>query len=501
LVSDLIEIHQRFMRVLLKGGRRETLTAFLATMDALLADGERGTVAKLHECVENAWGLQRLYKNVANRGEMTLEGVTASMERGVLNLVKSRGGECELTVSYPTKRNASGSVVCNSAEISDLRSRSLLLVNAGAFGRRPPADVSAPDVRALLVRFIEAADVAQQLAASAAALAGAGHFDFQDWACNASFADPVLVRTLEVLRRQLAEWQAALAGAQGEFYELNFCASHRLGPLWELLTGTASGEARRQARDLLTWIHPGVDYRALRLPPGELPTEPAARLRLLGGSLRGAFQSLKRSPRTFAVGRGSAFPANSVSPGEVFVGAVDRSDQVLIAVMSLFLDQQRLPERSDVLMCSSRTSWEEVHLLLLRCFRFPWTGSSDDPLFCIAFAEQLDFNCHTLLVQELQTLVKEPDVGGFKLAIVLSGERQRGVRQSFGVPARSMIGKLTSEELRPLLGAVQELPKVVVVTSDRPGVGKSERVRELAAHTVRGDAAPLKSSESVQVLM
>lgn len=480
-VSDLIEVHQRFMRALLKSAPGKTLGQFLTTLDELLAGGEEGMVAKLHECVENAWGLQRLYRNVANRGELTLEGVAAAMEAGELQLEveKTRGPECALSVSYPT---AHGKTVCSSAEIGNLRSRALLLVNAGARATRARFDDSvSDDLRALLTRFIAQADAAQQLAATAAALAAAGHFEFRSWALTARFADPDLVRTLKGLRARLSEWAAALAAARDEFYELNFWASHQLGPLWDLLTGTAEAEAQRQARDLLTWIHPGAGNRALGRAPEKLPTEPGDRLRLLGGALKSVFQGLKRPPRPFGVGTGSAFPADSVTPGEVFVGAVDEPGQVLTAVMSLYLDQGQLPQPSDVLLCDARTSWEEVHLLLLRCFRFRWTGSADDPLFCVAFADQLDFTCHTLLAQELQKAAKTADVSRFKLAIVVSGDRQR---QSFGVPVRSMVGKLTSAELKPLLGAVPDLPEVVVVTSDRPGVGKTETIRQMAAQKV-----------------
>jgi hypothetical protein len=200
--------------------------------------------------------------------------------------------------------------VGSSAEISDLCSKSLLLVNAGALGRGPSADVSAPDMRVLLVLFIEQADCGTTAGRERGCPSRGGRL-LKLGLYRHSPSSDARGASAPAVRMSDRSWPVpGVLQAQSLCVELVGAlvgAAHRDGDWGREAAGTC----------LVSWIHSGSDYRTLTR---DLPNKPAARLRLLGRSLRGAFQSLKRSPRVFAVGQGNAFLPDSVSPGRSMWG-------------------------------------------------------------------------------------------------------------------------------------------------------------------------------------
>ncbi len=104
-----------------------------------------------------------------------------------------------------------------------------------------------------------------------------------------------------------------------------------------------------------------------------------------------------------------------VQRGRLCIAAVDDKTRVVNVVMSLFGNQGYLPTASQLLFCSASTSWEDLSLLLLRCFYADHNGRPNT-LFCIANIEQLEFNVQYKLVNGVRELMEK--YPNFMLALV-----------------------------------------------------------------------------------
>lgn len=117
-------------------------------------------------------------------------------------------------------------------------------------------------------------------------------------------------------------------------------------------------------------------------------------------------------------------------------------------------------------------------------------GSARQPegeLFCVAGVEALPFAAQDRLVQAVQALSRaaDADEGGavragrplpFRIALILAGAAGQHVADAFSGAVHAGAG-LADAAFAALVAPLCASRGVVALTSDRPGLGKTERVR------------------------
>ena len=134
------------------------------------------------------------------------------------------------------------------------------------------------------------------------------------------------------------------------------------------------------------------------------------------------------------------------------------------------------PQPSQVLFCHSETSWEEIERLLERSFQAPLHFTTAK-LHCLANVENLsnDFQFELVAaVRKYHATSKYP----YLLSIVCCGGSHHHIADQFSYCAHNVMG-MTDVQLRATLK--KNFPDVYMVTSDLPGVGKTETIHEHAA--------------------
>ena len=139
--------------------------------------------------------------------------------------------------------------------------------------------------------------------------------------------------------------------------------------------------------------------------------------------------------------------ANQVQLNSIFVVGIKDKTNVVPTIMSLYssdgkyrhtssvhirsLTEERYPEPHQIMFCQPETKWEEINLLLLRCF-YHYKIGLESPLFSIVnveyqsyivrceqildFLRYLDFNTQSKLVNATISLSKS-ERGSFRLAL------------------------------------------------------------------------------------
>ena len=82
---------------------------------------------------------------------------------------------------------------------------------------------------------------------------------------------------------------------------------------------------------------------------------------------------------------------NIVRPRQLYVATVENSLRTIEVVMSLYATHGAYPEPHQIVFCHQFTEWEELELLLLRCFHGERNGQSGS-LLCIA---NIEYHYHT----------------------------------------------------------------------------------------------------------
>ena len=173
--------------------------------------------------------------------------------------------------------------------------------------------------------------------------------------------------------------------------------------------------------------------------------------------------------------------------GAVVLALVEDPQREHDAVVSLFYNRgfslRDIPR--NILLCCSTTNWEEIHLLLLRCFKDRPNQRSS--LFCIAYVENLSLDCQAQFLSTLQEMVLDwersrpqhpqcdgiANVEGERLSIVCCSKSQSLLEFSRQLHVRVChMGALSLDEAQTQLPA--ECSNMRIVTSEIPGLGKDQ---------------------------
>jgi hypothetical protein len=370
-------------------------------------------IARLRDCNANVHGLKRLFSSVANRGELTKQIVLEVLEQGQMRFfIEPPAQECQVEVAIGER------TLCN-ADLHDLRSRALLIVNSERLAQSKPVglagggeqantdpaalldddhDDSPPEtqLRHQLRAFIDLVELAQEIAALASELCLQGHLDFARYSLD-KVDHPGLCSIKKDLSEDLAEWRELLDQARRSCYYMCFFFAHQLRVLDECFSQpNPAPDALQEFFHLLRFIDPSIPCTK-KLCCGRYTAGSTIRERLhqLAEELHRLFADRSPAHKTLlgkaAMGASSAALANcEVQPGRLFFVTTQKA-HVLHVVASLYLSSGAYPWPSHLLFCTAETQWEELHLLLMRCFFAEESSKFAEGLFCIANVEALDF--------------------------------------------------------------------------------------------------------------
>lgn len=485
-VSDLIDVHG-FLRNVLRERPKDPLM-FLSQLESHYKKLEKkeGMAAKIKECGCNVHSLRGLYMNVANRGEMTKEVITNAVQRGCYLINAEADGSFVVQLSYHRQKGASKETTYNMAELHDLRSRALLIVNTDKMqeNRGKSEDIDVASLNKTLSEFIQQVEKITDILNMITLLRESGHpqFDKTFWQKLGSSKD--IESVAASLEKKLRQWENILHVVQRDHYFLNFFHPDQLWILHKFFsTSLASTKEvirlEKSAHCLLRYVDPTIKqgdlrtfHRQYEAPKSNCGHE--SDLRAIGEVLDTIF-----IPRQTT--RVETLPhqdfQRAVKPGELFVAVLEQgSKQVAHVVMSLFENTAgSYPQPSQVLFCHSETSWEEVDRLLKRAFE-AHRHSTAVKLHCLANVENLSNDMQFELVAAIKSR-QQTAKGPFLLSIVCCGGIHHHIADQFSTAAHNVMG-MTEVQLRNTLK--RNFSNVFVVTSDLPGVGKTEAIHEHA---------------------
>ena len=478
-VSDLIDVHGCLKNLI------ECMDCdfknFLGEISKLCNGHIEPTLVKIKECRAHVHSLRALYLNVANRGEMTMEIIDNATKQGKF-LFEADGcsqNDCEITMSYERQDQT---VTYRKDDIQDLRSRALLLMNADEDSAN---DTNMLDKRLSLEAFIEQAGLVIEIRMVVNKLRKSGHFRYRKfWENTSNVAE--LQALNDRLQNEFEVWNDSLEEARRKYYYLNYFYGEQLWTLFDFFSKKSPGvpsSVLTMFRFVFSNFKPTANIKLTS--DLQLSSQPSD-LMLIGAALQKIFEPFEEQTRGLKTSVDLYATKSFVRPGEVFVAALEeQSTESANVILSLYKNTTGLyPESNQIYFCTSRTSWEEVYLLLLRCFYAPFNGRLGR-LYCIANLEALDNEIQFKLVDALRELRKvlmqsneENKGSSFLLALICRGSFADLIGEQVSTKGHQVHG-VSDTEVAECFKNIQK--NVCMVTSVVSGLGKSEFVYADAA--------------------
>lgn len=487
-VSDLIDVHG-FLRNVLREMPKDPMM-FLESLKNYYSKLEKKPemAAKIKECSCNVHSLRGLYMNVANRGEMTKEIISNALQKGCYLIKTNSDGSCDVQLSYRRHEGAEKETSYSMAELHDLRSRALLIVNTDKKQekmRQPEeCDAAVTSVNHTLSAFTKQVEMITDILSMVTLLRESGHPSYKKFWSKLHSSEEIESQT-KYLDLTLKQWEMLLSRLQQEHYFLNFFHPDQLWMIKKFLSRSLShtkGQSLKTVvHSLLRFVDPSIQLKDLdglhRLykAPKESPGIESD-LRAIGKILDKIFAKPQQTTKLPNLQQHDL--QRAVKPGELFVAVLEHgSKQTAHVVMSLFESTTgSYPQPSQVLFCHAETSWEEVERLLKRTFE-AHRHATTVKLHCLANVENLSNDMQFELVAAIRAY-QESVKGPYLLSIVCCGGVHHHIVDQFSTAVHNVLG-MTEVQLRDTFKKV--FPEVFMVTSDLPGVGKTEAIYEHAA--------------------
>ena len=486
-VSDLIDVHG-FLQSVLREDVRDPLL-FLDHLESCYVKLEKKVemAAKIIKCRCNVHSLRGLYMNVANRGEMTKEIISNAVQKGRYLIKANLDGSCEIQLSYCRHETTPKETTYNMAELHDLRSRALLIVNTDANKGKVTESVGhvAMMMNTTMTTFITQVERLNDILNIITLLRESGHQQYSKNFWHKLHSLEEINSLADSLAVDLEQWQKILHNSQTEHYFLNFFHPDQLWILHEFFTKGLTNKSadialKTSVHSLLRFVDQNVKiedvvgFHSLYSKPKEHHGYESD-LRAIGQVLDAIFiprqgKKVQMVPKLDLQG--------TVKPGELFVAVLEQgSKQTAHVVMSLFKNTTgACPEPNQVIFCHSETSWEEVERLLKRAF-LAHDHSNSVTLHCLANVENLPNDIQFALVDAIREH-QQRTKGPYLLGLICCGGSHHHIADQFSSWACNIMG-MTEVQLRTTFNS--KFPEVCMVTSDLPGAGKTEAIHELAA--------------------
>ena len=470
-VANLIDV-QRYVESLVKLKDLDKAKHFASTIQRNKHLRE-GLAAKISDCSSNTFSLIDLYNHIAKREEITKVIIHNALDKGTYSFFLGESSEaCSVVMSYESDNRQKS---YNLDELNDLRSRALLIVNSRNIRAKPKN----PDLSKELQRFIDIVTKVKDVSSLFNDLHKAGHFEYRQFRVELDDSE-----SLDDLRDRLTnhkeEWLGVLHDVRERHYYLNFFHSQQLFVLDQFFhEGTP---ASIEIEQLLQFVDQDFtlteSYRKYYHKPDN-SSDMKLRLQSLGEAFSHIFPKDNIPQRRFPPFEDTA-PSfdNTVQPGKVFIVDLDQGSQQSIPVLlELYRNtSQCYPEASQVLFCNHETTEEELSLLIQRC-RGAVDNGRQGILFSVVNVELLATKTQSHLVREIRELEKLKT--HVLLAIICRGGSNHPLIDHFSRNRSQRIHGMNDNEVERCLRSGWK--NVEVVTSDLPGLGKTEYIVDKAA--------------------
>ncbi|XP_055448252.1 E3 ubiquitin-protein ligase RNF213 isoform X2 [Psammomys obesus] len=167
--------------------------------------------------------------------------------------------------------------------------------------------------------------------------------------------------------------------------------------------------------------------------------------------------------------------------------------EVLLAALAIYMQapRQPLPTYDEVLLCTPGTTTEEVELLLRRCLT---PGSQGRKVYSLLFADQLSYEASCKAEELFHSLRTQCHREDYQLVIICDAAREHCYLPStFSQHKVPLVPQVPLPDIQAYLESHYQVPQQIlsaasvfrdrmcvgIVTSERPGVGKSLYVNTL----------------------
>ena len=498
-VSYLIDIHG-FLTPLIKKKNQDNLDlqGFLTTLKES-CHRHKGIAIKIRQCSTSVNSLRGLYTNIANRGEVTKEIIKNCLQQGEF-YVSQKYGECETKMSYV--RQESGKDKRRNyflSDLNDLRSRAHLIVNShNALPISSQSNRSDEDLYFEI--FIDQVNLLNEISTLLLKLRSSGYVKYRSFRKLMKSTNDLEINR-DSLKKDLENWEEILNTARDNSYFINFYSSEQLCTLNYFLT-SKPGTNCDQILPLIHFVDRSITKGQLEHIRESLENtrnendSPTEFVSTVDQALKNIFKKSKCVRRGILDDvQSQSFTQleSTVCPGEIFVARLQpKSILTAKVILALYKNTSKaFPEPYQIVFCSPQTTWEELQLLLQRCF----SNSENfyhESLFCIANVELLANDLQFRLVNAIKEKQKSYQSsttlkrsGQYRLALICRGGDHHHIVEQFNQYSHHIAG-MTDFAFRDLL--TSSWPNVIIVTSTLPGLGKTEQIKHEAAEKDRSVA-------------
>ena len=495
-VSDLIDVHGFLTPLIKEKNQKQCNALYFLGMLKKSCRGHKDIASKIQQCSTNVNSLRGLYTSIANRGEITKEIISSCLSKGVYHVSLKEDGTCEANMSYHLRGKSEKPRNYSLSDLHDMRSRAHLIINShkntfkdsSSHLEKNSEDIDFDD-------FIIQINLLTEVCTLLSKLRFSGFVKYRKfWKRMSDTAD--LQDTWVCLQHELETWESILSKAREECYFLNYYRSDQLCVLYDFLINKSNVDCEMEVLSLIHFVDKTITKQQLlqhqeerkKLTNSHSDDNPSLFLSTIGQVLGNIFNNPQRVVRwTPDDGQNLSYVKleATVSPGEIFVASLEPDSSLTANVMlSLYENTSNAyPEAYQIVLCSSETTWEEIYLLLQRCFNESKYRDYNS-LFCIANVELLPNELQFKLVDTIknkqkchQSSVDAKECAGYQLALICRGGEHHHIVEEFAQYSHHIAG-MTDHVLTHRLQS--GWPDVKMITSTLPGLGKTEYIKREA---------------------
>ena len=429
----------------------------------------------VEKCLNNLQLLQQLYESVSSRDKISCRIISAALSEGQYKFsVDSRTEGCNVVLTFHKSHNEEH--ISSLEELKELRSRALLIASSDSAADQMILNVFK------LQQFVQCVDNACEIVVLYNELTSYG-FTNTNITLNFQDSRPIscvgLQQLVNCLQKELLSRRSVLKDLRRKHPFLNFFSCKQLELLGKFFDNPDFGNVPTSVMSLLKRVYPMFDIdnyeqaTRRRTEGRQIPLESDFQTRIINiaTELEIAFFHSKTVFRQIH----KNFVKNRkfhVNAGDMFIAHLNKGSRMSIPVL-LTLCQNTTgtyPQPSEVVFCQRFSKWEEIKVLLTLCTHTP-AAPFKDRLYFIVNAEQLSKQIQVKLVEEIQVLQKNKDK--VRLAIIYKGEKHDHFIRLF--PRNThLMQNIDEGNISECLKA--DFPNVEVVTSQFPGLGKTEYI-------------------------
>ena len=502
LVSNFIDVHS-FLAPLIKKKNKKVFNpqAFLKQLEES-CHRHKDIAEKIKKCNANVNSLRGLYTSIANRGELTKEIIGNCLSKGEY-WVSQKDGKSEAKMSYVLQESDKNSQPNKSlSDLHDLRSRALLIVSSQSIhSNEKSKDIDFED-------FITQVNLLTEIWTLLTKLCSSGYLKYQNFEQKIKTTHG-LKTTRDSLKNDFENWENELKTAREKFYFLNYYCSDQICTFYNFLIN-GSQVITDEVLSLVHFVDRNITKQQLephRKSPKMLEKSgsnvtPNLLLSTVGEASEKIFEESQPDPKSMPNDRQSQSHIkleDRVIEGEIFVATLEPESPLTANVLLALYESttKAFPEPYQIVFCSSQTTWEEIHLLLKRCFTHS-ERRYHDRLFCIVNVELLTNELQFKLVNEIKEKGNCCQNGDYQLALICRGGDHHHVVEQFAQNSHHISGMSDLALSRCIKSG---WPDVKMITSSLPGLGKTEHIKDevlkksrnkLATFSISGPFKPCK---------